>query len=60
MLKAGFSEDEIEQVLFTNPITFYAQSGNISLEEMAPVKVDQTQLWEDNSVLRGQTPIVEE
>lgn len=60
MLKAGFSEVEVEQVLFTNPITFYAQSGNISLEEMAPVKVDQTQLWEDNSVLRGQTPVVEE
>jgi len=60
MLKAGFSEAEVEQVLFINPITFYAQSGNISLEEMAPVKVDQTQLWEDNSVLRGQTPIVEE
>lgn len=59
MKAAGFSEEQIEQVLFTNPITFFAQSGRISLDDMAPSKIDQTQLWEDNSVLRGQTPIVE-
>jgi len=59
MLKAGFSETEVEKVLFENPINFFAQSGRISLQEMSPVKVDQTQLWEENSVLRGQKPIVE-
>ncbi|GMQ87090.1 MAG: TatD family hydrolase [Gammaproteobacteria bacterium] len=59
MRAAGFSEADIETVLFTNPITFFAQSGRISLEEMMPIKVDQTRLWEDNSVLRGQTPVVE-
>lgn len=59
MLKAGFSEEDVETVLFTNPIMFYAQSGRISIEEVTALKVDQTQLWEDNSVLRGQSPVVE-
>jgi predicted metal-dependent TIM-barrel fold hydrolase len=59
MKQAGFTDEQIEQVLFTNPIEFFAQSGRISLEEVIPQQVDQTRLWEDNSLLRGQTPIVE-
>jgi len=59
MRKAGFSEADIEKVLFENPINFFAQSGRISLAEMSPLKVDQTRLWEENSVLRGQQPVVE-
>lgn len=59
MLNAGFSEDDVQKVLFENPINYYAQSGRISVEEMKRPKVDQTQLWEDNSVLRGQSPLVE-
>ena len=58
MIKAGFSEAEVEKVLFENPINFFAQSGRISIEEMTPLQVDQTQLWEENSVLRGQNPVV--
>ena len=59
MLAAGFSEAEVERVLFENPINFFAQSGRISVEEIARPKIDQTRLWEENSVLRGQTPLVE-
>ncbi|HHH38785.1 MAG TPA: hydrolase TatD [Sedimenticola sp.] len=59
MLAAGFPEAVVEKVLFENPINFYAQSGRISVEEMTRPRIDQTQLWKDNSVLRGQTPIVE-
>jgi predicted metal-dependent TIM-barrel fold hydrolase len=59
MLKAGFSETEVEGVLYENPINFFAQSGRISLEMMSPDKIDQTKLWEENSVLRGQQPVVE-
>ena len=59
MREAGFSDADIELVLFSNPINYYAQSGRISIEEVAPVKIDQTQLFEDNSVLRGQMPVVE-
>jgi len=60
MLEAGFSEQEVEQVLFTNPIEFYAQSGRISVDGIiSGLKIDQTRLWEENSVLRGQSPVVE-
>lgn len=60
MMDSGFSKDVVEKVLFTNPIEYFAQSGQISLEEMSPLKIDQTELFEDNSVLRGQTPIIDE
>lgn len=60
MLEAGFTEAQVQQVLFTNPIEFYAQSGRISVAEILDgLKIDQTRLWQENSVLRGQTPVVE-
>jgi hypothetical protein len=59
MLASGFSEADVSKVLFENPIAYYAQSGRISIEEITRPKVDQSQLWEENSVLRGQTPVVE-
>ncbi len=58
MLEAGFSEEDVDKVLFRNPIEFFAQSGRISMDDMADVHVDQTQLFADNSVLRGQEPVV--
>jgi predicted metal-dependent TIM-barrel fold hydrolase len=60
MLAAGFSPAEVEKVLFTNPIEFYAQSGQISVDDVVPPKRNQTLLWEENSVLRGQQPVVEQ
>ncbi len=59
MLDAGFSAADVDQVLFVNPIEFYAQSGRICVDDVTPLAVDQTQLFEDNSVLRGQAPVVE-
>lgn len=60
MKDAGFSEAEITRVLFENPIDFFAQSGRISREAVdTPIKVDQTRLWESNSALRGQEPVIE-
>lgn len=57
MLDAGFTEAEVERVLFTNPIDYYAQSERISREDVIkPINIDQQKLWEENSVLRGQTP----
>lgn len=59
MRAAGFTEAEIKKVLFYNPIEFYAQSGQISVEDFAaPIQRDQTRQWMDNSVLRGQPPVV--
>ena len=60
MRAAGFTEADVERVLFTNPIMFYAQSGRIALTDFGAAKIDQRQLYEDNSVLRGQTPVVQE
>lgn len=59
MLESGFSEADVRKVLFENPIEFYAQSGRISLADVERPQVDQTQQWMENSVLRGQEPIVE-
>ena len=60
MREAGFTDAQIDQVLFVNPITYFAQSGKISLEEVTPLPINQTQTWKENSVLRGQSPIVEQ
>lgn len=59
MLDAGFSEADVSKVLFNNPIEFFAQSGRISLDEVTRPAIDQTQQWQENSALRGQTPLVE-
>ncbi|EWH11680.1 TatD-related deoxyribonuclease [Catenovulum agarivorans DS-2] len=59
MLDAGFSEQDVELVMFKNPINFYAQSGRISLDMVRKTTIDQTKTYKDNRVTRGQTPIVE-
>ncbi len=59
MLKSGFSESDVSKVLFENPINFFAQSGKICIEDVTRPLIDQTKLHEENSALRGQTPIVE-
>jgi uncharacterized protein len=55
--QAGVSDADIETIVWHNPVRFFAQSGRLDLED-AP-KVDQRQLWEGNSVLRGQQPRVD-
>lgn len=60
MAEVGFSSEQIKQVLFENPINFFAQSGRISIAEVSePIKIDQRQLWQENSALRGQEPQVQ-
>jgi uncharacterized protein len=60
MRKAGIPEADIEVVLWRNPVRFFAQSGRLDLvDEPEATKVDQRQLWEGNSVLRGQQPRVD-
>lgn len=60
MAEVGFSSEQIKQVLFENPINFFAQSGRISIKEVSePIKIDQRQLWQENSALRGQEPQVQ-
>ena len=60
MKEANFSDADIEKLFWKNPIAFYENSGKLTEAMIAePIKIDQTQFWEDNSILRGQSPIVE-
>lgn len=57
MRKAGMDEQEIERVVWNNPIDFFAQSGRISYADFDDESgIDRAQLHAGNSVLRGQTP----
>ena len=61
MRETGISESDIELICWKNPVRFFAQSGRLDLEDAAePARVDQRQLWEGNSVLRGQSPRVDQ
>jgi predicted metal-dependent TIM-barrel fold hydrolase len=58
--EAGIDEAALETICWRNPVAFFAQSGRLDLPETSPRRrVDQRQLWEGNSVLRGQTPRVD-
>lgn len=48
MLAAGFTEDDVDRVLWRNPVEFYGQSGRLSLDETAPEAE-----FAGNSILRG-------
>jgi uncharacterized protein len=50
MLAAGFSDDDVAQVLWRNPIAFYGQSGRL---DMTAAEIDHAATFEGNSVLRG-------
>ena len=56
MREHGISEQAIEQIVWDNPVAFFSQSGRLDL---ARPKIDQSQLFEGNSVLRGQSPQIE-
>lgn len=60
MYEAGIDESTIKRIVWDNPVTFFTQSERLDLKALeGPPPIDQRQLWEGNSVLRGQTPIVE-
>jgi predicted metal-dependent TIM-barrel fold hydrolase len=60
MLDRGVDPAWVELVTWRNALDAYAQSGQIDVEalERAPV-IDQSRLYNDNSVLRGQKPRVD-
>ncbi|MBY6264843.1 hydrolase TatD [Azospirillum sp. 412522] len=60
MRDAGITEEAVATIVWRNPIAFYAQSGRLDPAELEiPLPVDQRLLFEGNTVLRGQTPMVE-
>ncbi len=59
MLERGIAPKDVEAVCYGNALAAYGQSGQM-LEShwLVPESVDQRTLFEGNSVLRGQAPIV--
>ncbi|MFI1521414.1 TatD family hydrolase [Kitasatospora cineracea] len=49
MLRAGFSDDDVDRVLWRNPVEFYGLGGRLDLGPVAAAGA----LHEGNSVLRG-------
>ena len=59
MKERGVPAETIETIVWKNPIAFFAQSGRMELAELeAAPGIDQRELFEGNSVLRGQAPVV--
>ncbi|WP_214106604.1 TatD family hydrolase [Acrocarpospora catenulata] len=52
MLADGFTEADVEQVLWTNPVTFYGQSGRLDLADDAAPAAD----YAGNTIKRGVAP----
>lgn len=60
MLERGISEADVIKTTWQNALDAYGQSGQIDAEELlATPKIDQSELFADNSVLRGQQPRVD-
>ncbi len=60
MLERGIEPRAVELVTWRNALEAYAQSGQIDVEDLhRRPAIDQTRLFADNSVLRGQEPRVE-
>jgi hypothetical protein len=52
MLAAGFTEDEVDKVLWCNPVDFYSQSDRLVLDELPSFEASG-ETFAGNSVLRG-------
>jgi hypothetical protein len=51
MREAGFSEDDVDRLVWRNPVEFFGQSGRLELEE---VEYDRAETFVGSSVLRGE------
>jgi uncharacterized protein len=59
MLASGFHADDVDRLLWSNPVEFFAQSGRLLLDEPGSGP-DRTATFEGNSVLRGERPTTTE
>jgi len=58
MLAAGFSADDVDRVLWRNPIEFFGQSGRLLVDpdladDASDAGSDASATFEGNSILRG-------
>lgn len=60
MLEQGVDMETVRRVTWQNAIDAYGQSGQIDVDGLLETPViDQSQLFSDNSVLRGQAPRID-
>lgn len=60
MLERGIPESQVRELCYENALAVYGKSGQLREEDWkTPLAIDQRQLFEGNSVLRGQDPKVE-
>ncbi len=52
MLAAGFTEDDVDRVLWRNPVEFFGQSGRLDLAPAAE-PADRAATFAGNTILRG-------
>ena len=57
--KVGISDNDIEKIVWGNPIAFFGQTGRLTAEDAGSLAkdADPKALWEGNSVLRGQSSV---
>lgn len=55
MLEAGFTADDVDRVLWRNPVEFYGQSGRLNLEPVDgfDAAAPPAETFSGNSILRG-------
>ncbi|MEO1095334.1 MAG: TatD family hydrolase [Cyanobacteria bacterium J06638_28] len=59
MLQNGIPEEQVTAVCYGNALKAYGQSGEMKADDwLNPPAIDQRQLYNGNSVLRGQQPTV--
>lgn len=56
MLKQGIPKEDVEKTCYYNALTVYGKSGNMKESDWKTYEIDQAELHEGNSVLRGQMP----
>ena len=60
MLERGIPREDVEAICYGNALAAYGQSGQMQESDwLAPQPIDQRELFEGNSVLRGQAPRVD-
>lgn len=61
MLRSGIAKEDVVKTCYQNAYDFFSRSGKMKEEHwLKPEGIDQRQLFNANSVLRGQVPKVED
>jgi len=61
MLKRGISMEDVKKTCYQNALDAFSKNGKMKEAHwLQPDSINQTQLFNDNSVLRGQVPRIDE